>query len=317
MTMTTTALRMAFLAAAGAAACAWAPQAAADDTVQADLGGQADVGGGQQWTVTALQPSADVIGYQPAGALWEATATATPAGGGVPVVPGFTARSGGGDSYPVLWTVPTPGGINPTALPDGGSATGRLYFDVTGPTPDRVAYTRDGQDAAIWVQPPPPPAGAAGPAGTTGYTPPAMTPRTTPGAAALPAQVAPQTPLPAGGQETVPATPPAAASTGTPLSVTPGSAGTPSPATAGSAGTPLPATGSAGTPATAGTPAAPAAAPAAATPAPTPTNPAAAGTPTPTTPSASPSTVTPAPNSGSSGTPLTAPTTTPVPAAGG
>lgn len=46
MTMTTTALRMAFLAAAGAAACAWAPQAAADDTVQADLGGQADVGGG-------------------------------------------------------------------------------------------------------------------------------------------------------------------------------------------------------------------------------------------------------------------------------
>lgn len=113
MTMTTTALRMAFLAAAGAAACAWAPQAAADDTVQADLGGQADVGGGQQWTVTALQPSADVIGYQPAGALWEATATATPAGGGVPVVPGFTARSGGGDSYPVLWTVPTPAGVNP------------------------------------------------------------------------------------------------------------------------------------------------------------------------------------------------------------
>lgn len=309
MTMTTTALRMAFLAAAGAAACAWAPHAAADDTVQADLGGQADVGAGQQWTVTALQPSADVIGYQPAGALWEATATATPAGGGVPVVPGFTARSGGGDSYPVLWAVPTPAGINPSALPAGGSATGRLYFDVTGPTPDRVAYTRDGQDTAIWVQPPPPAAGAASwPAGTLGYTPPA-TPRITP----LPAQVAPQTPG-AAGQAGVPAAPPAAASTGTPLSVTPGSAGTPSPAAAGSAGTPLPATGSAGTPATAGQATTP---PAAATPAPTPSTPAPAGTPTPTTPSASPSTVTPAPNSGSSGTPLTAPTTTPVPAAGG
>jgi hypothetical protein len=313
MTMTTTALRMAFLAAAGAAACAWAPQAAADDTVQADLGGQADVGGGQQWTVTALQPSADVIGYQPAGALWEATATATPAGGGVPVVPGFTARSGGGDSYPVLWTVPTPAGVNPSALPAGTSATGRLYFDVTGPTPDRVAYTRDGQDTAIWVQPPPPAAGAAWPTGTLGYTPPPTAPRTTPGAAALPAQVAPQTPLPAG-PAAVPATPPAAASTGTPLSVPPGSAGTPSPAAAGSAGTPLPATGSAGTPATAGQATTP---PAAATPAPTPTAPVPAGTPTPTTPSAAPSTVTPAPNSGSSGTPLTAPTTTPVPAAGG
>ena len=58
------------------------------------------------WTVTQLQPSRDSIPFQTAGTLWEATATAAPVNGGVPVVPGFAAR-GGADSYPVLWPVPT------------------------------------------------------------------------------------------------------------------------------------------------------------------------------------------------------------------
>lgn len=294
---TTTALRMAFLAAAGAAACACAPHAGADDNVQSQLGGQADVGDGQQWTVTALQPSTDPIPYQPAGSLWEATATNAPAGGGIPIVPGFSARSASGESYPVLWTVPAPLGINPSALPAGGQATGRLYFDVTGPTPDRLAYTRDGQDVAVWVQPPPLAAGgaAAWPAGTASGTLPLA--RTTP-AAPVPAQLTPQPPAATGSSTP----PPAAASAGTPLP------------SAGSSGTPLPATtGSSGTPAVAG-PAT--AAPAAATPASTPPSPAPAGTPTPTTAAPTPTTVTPAPNTGSSGTPLTAPTTTPVPAPG-
>ena len=139
-TTTTGAMRFALFAAAGAAACAWAPQATADDAVPtSELGSQADVGGGQQWTVMGLQPSADQIGADPAGALWEATATAAPAQGGIPVVPGFAARTPNGQDYPVLWNVATPLGINPSPVPAGGSTTGKLYVDVTGAAPDSVA----------------------------------------------------------------------------------------------------------------------------------------------------------------------------------
>ena len=135
------------LGAAAAAACAWAPAALADDgATQASLGGQVDTGG-QLWTVNDLRPSSDVIAYTPAGSLWEATATVAPVGGGVPLVPGFAARAGG-DSYPVLWPVPTAQGINPAALPAGGLTTGKLYFDVVGPAPTAVAYTSGGHDAA-------------------------------------------------------------------------------------------------------------------------------------------------------------------------
>ena len=141
-TTSTSAVRFALFTAAGAAACAWAPHAVADDAVPAtDLGTQADIGGGQQWTVTGLQPSADQIASAPAGSLWEATATATPMGGGIPVVPGFAARTLDGQDYPVMWNVPTGLGINPAPLPAGETATGKLYFDVTGAAPDSSGLT--------------------------------------------------------------------------------------------------------------------------------------------------------------------------------
>ncbi|CAN1570802.1 MPT63-like [Mycobacteriaceae bacterium] len=179
------------------------------DTTQATLGGQADVGGGQQWTVSALRPSADVIAYSPAGTLWEATATARPAAGGVPMVPGFAARAGAAN-YPVLWPVPTALGINPSALPAGGSVTGKLYFDVVGPSPVEVVFVTDGADAARWVTPPPPPGGAGAPS----YSAPR---------AVAPAPVAAQ-PAPVAA---APAAPPQSGSSGTPL---PASQGTPLPA---------------------------------------------------------------------------------------
>ena len=320
-TSAASAVRFALFAAAGAAACAWAPQAAADDAVPTtDLGTQADVGGGQQWTVSGLQPSGDPIGAAPAGALWEATATATPVDGGIPMIPGFAARTPAGDSYPVLWTVPTPLGINPSPLPAGESATGKLYFDVTGGAPDAVTYTRDGQDAAVWVQPPPAasaPAPATYGGGTYAYVLPVQP---APAPMAVPrvqAPAAPAAPAPA-----------ATGSSGTPAPAAAGA--TPAPASAGSAGTPQPATGSMGTPATPGAAAA-APAPASTTPAPAAAAPAApaqantapaagntpaAGAPAPAAAPA-PTPTAPLPSNGSSGTPFIVPTTTPVPVPAG
>lgn len=103
----------------------------------------------QEWTVDDLRPSTDVIAYQSNGTLWEATTSVTLPQGGVPVVNGFSARSDG-QSYPVLWTVATPQGIAPNALPAGGEAGGKIYFDVTGAAPTAVAYSVNGQDVAVW-----------------------------------------------------------------------------------------------------------------------------------------------------------------------
>ena len=107
----------------------------------------------QHWTVSDLQPSTDVVPYQPAGTLWEAATEVTLDQGGVPMVSGFSARSDS-DSYPVLWAVASPLGIPPTALPPGGSATGKIYFDVTGAAPTSVIYTLEGNDVAAWGQSP-------------------------------------------------------------------------------------------------------------------------------------------------------------------
>lgn len=301
---TSTALRLGLFAFGTAAACAWAPTALADDANQTALGAQADVGGGQMWTVTQLRPSQDSIPFQTDGTLWEATATAAPVNGGVPVVPGFVAR-GGADSYPVLWPVPTALGVNPSALPAGGTATGKLYFDVVGPAPTSVVYSSNGHDTAVWVQPQPAP--AVQPSAGSSPAPYSM------GAASA---ATPKVTAPA-----APAAPAATGSSGTPLPAASGSSGTPLPAEnsattpppAGSSGTPAagssgtPASGSSGTPAT-GTqaPAAASSSPAA-SPAPAAASPAA----TPNSPAAAPA---PSTAAGSAGTPLTAPTTTMVPA---
>jgi hypothetical protein len=237
---------MLFAGAAVAAGAIGAPSAAADDGTQhADLGGPVEMAAGdmvQQWTVSELRPSADQINYPTIGALWEATATnAAVQGGHIPVVPGFIARSEQ-DSYPVLWNVPSPAGVNPAPLNPGAAVTGKLYFDVTGTAPDNVAWAADGRDVAVWLTPPPPPAAEGGTA-PMAYGP-------VPGSETLPAQLAPQTaPAPAA-PAAVPA-PKAGPSQGTPLPAGT-SAGTPLPA-GPSAGTPLPAGTSAGTPLPAGT----------------------------------------------------------------
>jgi hypothetical protein len=298
-----------FLAAAGAAACVWAPAALADDgATQASLGGQADTGG-QLWTVRDLQPSSDVIDYAPAGALWEATATVAPVGGGIPMVPGFAARAGA-DDYPVLWPVPTAQGINPSSLPAGGTTTGKLYFDVVGAAPTSVVYTADGHDAAVWTAPPPPEAPATGDYTAPRYAPvaPAVTPvaPAAPAPVAVPAPAAPAAPAPAAGSSGTPA---AAATTPAP---TAGSSGTPAGTPAAPATTPAPTAGSSGTPIAAGATPAPttAAAPTAAAPT-TAAAPAAGAAENPRT----------NPAAGSAGTPaspaLVAPTTTPVPVPAG
>ena len=192
---------------AAAAACVWAPAALADDgSTQASMGSQVDVGGGQSWTVDELEPSSDAIPYRPTGTLWEAEATAQSVPGGLPIIPGFSARAGG-VSYPVLWPVPAAEGVNPSALPPGGTAEGKIYFDVTGPPPTAVAYTANGRDTAVWVQPPPV---APSPGGYTAPVAPAPAPRGVLPVAPAPAVVAPAAPAPA------PA-PAASGSSGTPI----------------------------------------------------------------------------------------------------
>jgi len=273
----TTTLRALFAGAGVAAAGAMgvAVAAADDGAQQVDLGSAAklmDGGTVQQWTVGNLRRSGDRIDYTPAGALWEATATNTSvAGGNLPYVPGFSAR-GGADSYPVLWGVASPQGVNPGGLAPGQSSSGKLYFDVTGASPDQVVFSDYGRDMAIWVTPPPPPAGSA--PGAV-YSPPAAS-----GGAAQPAAV----PAPATGSQGTPA--PAAGSQGTPAT---GSQGTPLPAGA----TPAPASEAPASPAPASS--------SPATPAPAGGS---QGTPA-TAPATAPTTATPAPAGGSQGTPAT------------
>ena len=200
-------------AAAGVAGLIGAAIASADDggpSVQ-PLGQQGqlvDGGNVQGWTVGNLQPSPDAIAYQPGGALWEATATDQAiAGGAIPFVPNFSARAANGDDYRALFQVPTAAGINPSGLAQGQSATGKLYFDVTGENPNSVVFGDAGNDQLIWVEPPPSAEGD-----TTGYSGSAR-PATGYGALATPAQTG------TGASATVPATTPAAtgqAATSTP-----------------------------------------------------------------------------------------------------
>lgn len=69
--------------------------------------------------------------------------------GGVPVVSGFSARADDA-SYPVLWNVASPTGIPPNVLTPGGSANGKIYFDVTGSAPSSVAYTAGNGNVIVW-----------------------------------------------------------------------------------------------------------------------------------------------------------------------
>ncbi len=286
--MTSFTMRALFLTASAAAAGVLAAPLAAADDGQTTLGGTVDVVSGdsvQRWTVGNLQPSADQLPYAPTGSLWEATATGQAVQGGIPVVPGFAARTADGQDYPVMWNVPTPLGINPAPLPAGGTASGKLYFDVTGAAPTGLAFSGGDRDLAVWVTPPPMGAGTG--AATPAVRPwPATAPAPYPAAPAVVGQGVPSSGVAAA----------AGSSQGAPAAT--GSQGTPAAIPAG----PAPAVGSQGTPAALAVPSA--AAGSQGTPAGTPSTAAAAPAPS-TTPAAAPVPAAPSPAPAPSGSPTT------------
>lgn len=106
----------------------------------------ADAGGVQEWTVSDLTKSTDPTpGYPLAGELWEASASVTAINGATtPIIPGFTARTGTGVTYPVQWQLASPRGIPGATITEGQTASGKLYFDVTGGDPVAVTYAGGG-----------------------------------------------------------------------------------------------------------------------------------------------------------------------------
>jgi Domain of unknown function (DUF1942) len=242
------------LAAAGSVGIIGAPIASADEATTTTIGSQAKLFDDtvvQGWTITNLKTSTDSIPYPVAGTLWEATATDEAIqGGATPIVSNLNARAKSGQTYRVLFGVATPQGVNPSTLAQGEKTTGKVYFDVTGDTPDSVVYNAGGQDLLVWLQAPPAiqdiaPYASAPAVGQTSPVPAAGAPAAgMPGPASSPTAGTPTqgAPLPAAQGAPLPA-----GSSGTPLPT--GSSGTPLPT--GSSGTPLPA-GSQGTPLPAG-----------------------------------------------------------------
>lgn len=230
------------LAATAAAGLVTAPLAAAEATVETQtLGNQGKLVDGaviQGWTISDLKPSSDAIPYPVSGTLWEATATDEAIQGSVtPIVSNLNARAADGQTYRVLFGVATPQGVNPSTLSQGQETSGKVYFDVTGATPDSVVYNAGGQDLLVWTQPQASSSTSSSPSSSYGSgnytyqqpataapdeaTAPAEAPE---GTVAAPAATGAEAPLPEGSQ-------------GTPLPE--GSQGTPLPE--GSQGTPLPA----------------------------------------------------------------------------
>jgi hypothetical protein len=104
------------------------------------------------WTVSDLKSSADTVpGYPVAGQLWEATATVKSVRGPVtPAISQFNARTTSGVNYRVLWQVSGPNTISGATIPPGAQATGKIYFDVTGPSPTIVAMNNGMEDLLVW-----------------------------------------------------------------------------------------------------------------------------------------------------------------------
>ena len=104
------------------------------------------------WTVSDLKSSADTIpGYPVAGQLWEATATVNAIRGTVtPAISQFNARTADGINYRVLWQVAAPNCISGASIPEGQQSTGKIYFDVTGPSPTTVAMNNGMEDLLVW-----------------------------------------------------------------------------------------------------------------------------------------------------------------------
>jgi Domain of unknown function (DUF1942) len=113
-----------------------------------DSVGQVELG----WTVSDLKSSTDTIpGYPVAGQLWEATATVKAIRGPVtPAISQFNARTGGGVDYRVLWQVASTNTISGATIPQGAQSTGKIYFDVTGPSPTIVTMNNGMEDLLVW-----------------------------------------------------------------------------------------------------------------------------------------------------------------------
>lgn len=211
-------------------------------------------GATQGWTISNLKPSSDAIPYQAHGTLWEATATDEAIqGNATPIVYNLNARAPGGQTYPALFQVATPEGVNPAGLTQGQKTSGKVYFDVTGDNPDSVAYIDGGRDLLSWAQTSPSRGGAGGhvaplTAGDPATPLPAGNPVTGPRAAG-----AAGTPIPAGAH----GTPIAPGAEGTPIgAATPGVSNPVPAAVPGAQGAPLPGeqvpTGAPGSPPPAG-----------------------------------------------------------------
>ncbi|WP_082948673.1 MPT63 family protein [Mycobacterium sp. 1274756.6] len=115
----------------------------------------ADGGVSQEWTVSNLQPSSDVIGWPVQGQLWEANANVEAVRGcPLPIISNFNARAGDGETYQVLATANAPQGISPRTICAPDHSQGKLYFDVIGAQPDGVVYRADNRDLLIWTNTP-------------------------------------------------------------------------------------------------------------------------------------------------------------------
>jgi hypothetical protein len=220
----TTAVAAAGALAAAGAVCAATASADAGDPAPSThpIGTQGTVENGgviQGWTVSDLRPSSDAIPYQARGTLWEATATDVALQGTVtPVIANFGARSASGQTYPALFTVASPLGVNPSNLAQGQKTSGKVYFDVTGDAPNSMVYQTGGNDLIRWVAPAPQaPAQPQAPAGGS-QLPASGGSNRAPAAPARPPASRPAQPAPSA---------PPSGSSGTPLPE--GSSGTPLP----------------------------------------------------------------------------------------
>jgi uncharacterized protein DUF1942 len=104
------------------------------------------------WKVSDLKSSTDTIpGYPVAGQVWEATATVTAIRGTVtPAISQFNARTANGINYRVLWQAAASNAISGATIPEGQQATGKIYFDVTGPPPTTVVMNNGMEDLLVW-----------------------------------------------------------------------------------------------------------------------------------------------------------------------
>jgi hypothetical protein len=104
------------------------------------------------YTVTGLMPSADPVPYPVAGRLWEATVRANAIVGTVMPSPNlFNARAEDGANYRSLANVAS---LSGGPIGQGGSTTGKVYFDVIGSIPNSVVFNNGFEDILGWIQPP-------------------------------------------------------------------------------------------------------------------------------------------------------------------